>query len=182
MPTSNDMQSRANARALRKAQRDASVERSQTEAVTLSAASEAQEGDKPVFKPAAVNDAPVVKAKPKVSRAERTAVEKRRAEHQAQRDSEVSPEPVNIEEAVKRWDGTGNPPLHVLNAVAETLDKEVRDEGKVIAAAAAKGAYDVYLGRAVGKRSRHQNMRAQMAAGEAVIAAQRAKTDRNENA
>lgn len=179
MPTSNDMQSRANARALRKARRDANVERSQTEAVNLSALS--QEQEKPVSRPAAVNDAPVVKAKPKVSRAERTAVEKRRAEHQAQRDSEASPEPVNIEEAVKRWDGTGNPPLHVLNAVAETLDKEVRDEGKVIAAAAAKGAYDVYLGRAVGKRSRHQNMRAQMAAGEAVIAAQRAKTDRNDN-
>lgn len=174
MPTTDDLKSRANARALRKANREGNVERAQTEAVVQATQSETQETAKPVVNPTNVNPTrtapPVAK---KATRAQVAAVGKRKAEVQAQADSELSPEPVDIEEATQRWSGVGNPPLHLLNAVAEKIDAEVRDEGKSVAAAAAKGAYDSYIGKVVGKRNRHQHMRAQIAAGEASIAARR---------
>jgi hypothetical protein len=179
MPTTNDLKSRAEARALRKAARDGHVDQAHAEAVALSNVSEAQAAAKTPADPANAippkqEDKGVIKKMK--SRATQTAIGRRAAEVQAQKDAERTPAPVDIPTEVDRWNGMGNPPLHLLNAAAEQHDTTVRDEGKVVAAAAAKGAYETYVGRIAPSRNRHARMRAQMAAGEAIIA-QKAETE-----
>ncbi len=183
MPSTDDLKARADARALRKAQRDGNVEKMHSEAVALANKSEEQAAAKTPDAPA--NTTPPAQpplkgaAKATQTRAAQTAKGRRQAEVQAQKDAERAPEPVNIEAAVERWDGMGNPPLHILNAAAERADATLRDEGKAVAAAAAKGAYETYVGRIAPSRNRHARMRAQAAAGEAIIAARKAN-DENE--
>lgn len=174
MPTTDDLKARANARALRKAARDGNVEAAQTEAVKLAQVSEKQAAEKAPAEPASVNTAQAPRGviKQQNTRANVTKAGRKAAERQAQVDAERAPEPVNVEAEAERWNGMGNPPLHLLNAAAERIDAEVRNEGKEVAAAAAKGAYEVYVGKVVGKRNRHARMRAQQAAGEAILAKQ----------
>lgn len=175
MPTTDDLKARANARALRKAARDGNVEAAQTEAVKLAQLSQEQAAAKTTPDPDSINtptQTPRGAVKQQNTRANLTKAGRKAAERQAQVDAERSPEPVNVEAEADRWDGMGNPPLHLLNAAAERIDAEVRSEGKEVAAAAAKGAYEVYVGKIVGKRNRHARMRAQQAAGEAILAKQ----------
>ncbi len=178
MPTTDQLNLRADARAARKAAREGNVERAQAEAVAQAKLSEEQEASKPSNDPTNVNPAPKPAKKPAATRAQQTAAERRKAEIIAQRDAERSPKPVNVEEGIERWNGMGNPPLHLLNAASESIDRETRDEGKRVAAAAGKGAYEAYVGVAPGGRNRHARMRAQIAAGEMAIAA-RQKKDEN---
>lgn len=180
MPSTDDLKARADARALRKAQRDGHVERAHAEAVTLSTTSEAQAAAKTPADPANAippTQTPRGVIKKMQSRAVQTAKGRREAEVQAQKDAERTPEPVDVVAETERWNGMGNPPLHLLNAAAERHDAVVRDEGKAVAAAAAKGAYETYVGRIAPARNRHARVRAQIAAGEASIAAQKAKDE-----
>lgn len=180
MPSTNDLKARADARALRKAQRDGNVEKAHQEAVALSNVSEAQAAAKTPADPANAippTQTPRGQVKRQQTRAAKTAVERRAAEQQAQADAERTPEPVDVVVEAERWDGVGNPPLHLLNAAAAQHDTAVRDEGKAVASAAAKGAYEAYVGRIAPTRNRHARMRAQIAAGEASIASRKANDE-----
>jgi hypothetical protein len=183
MPSTDELQKRAQLRQLRKQQQQANVEQAHTEAVAQSAKSEQNEAakkptqpaDKVTQKPAA----PSADARAK-TKAQQKAAAKRAAEAQADKDARRSPEPVDMEKFEAEAVPGSNLSLHQLNAIAEKLDREVRDEGKEVAAAAAKGAYETYVGRLAGKRSRHAHMRAQIQAGEQQIAARRAAEARQQ--
>lgn len=180
MPTSDDIRKRQDARRLRKEAQQGHVDRAHSEAVTQAEASAQNEAGKAPADPS--NTGPgnaqtaVVAARASANtakrgtRAEQKLAAKRQTEVQARRDGERSAPQVDVEAELNRWDGTGSPPLHLLNAVAIRHDAELRDEGKDIASAAARGAYETYLGKSAVKRDRHARMRAQIAAGEAQIA------------
>ena len=186
MPSTDDIRKRQEARQLRKLAQQGHVEQAQTEAQAQSATSEANEAAKAPHDPSNVgqgNAAAQAQAQRTVAKSTRKetvqakkAQAQRTAEVQAKRDSERSPAVVDVEKELERWNGLGSPPLHLLNAVAQKLDTETRDEGKDIASAAAKGAYDTFLGKRSQKRDRHARMRAQIAAGEAEIARREAQT------
>jgi hypothetical protein len=180
MPTAEDLKKRSEARALRRANQQSAIEKAHTEAAD--AAEKQQQNQKGRDATAELtNVAPKPKAKP-TPRAETVRKGKAAAEVQARKDSELTPEEVNVEQEFERWDGRGAAPLHVLNAIAKRIDGEVRDEGREIAAAAGKAAYEVYTGKLGGKRNRYGKMRAQIAAGQAKLDADKAKAaDTNAN-
>lgn len=175
MPSNEDLQNRARARELRKENRQKAVEMAHAEAQQ---ASETQSENQAARKtePVASNLTPKPKPKP-VSRAETVRKEKAAHEVQARKDIEAVPAQVDVDSEFEKWDGRGAPPLHVLNALANKTDSEIRDEGKEIATAAGKAAYEVYTGKLAGKRNRYSRMRAQIAAGEAARAADQRKNE-----
>lgn len=177
MPSNDDLQNRQRARELRKAGRQTAIETAHAEAQT---ASETQQVNQEARRDdvVATNIAPKpAAAKAKVTRAATVRVEKAVHEEAARRDAELRPAEVDVDAEFDKWDGRGAPPLHVLNALAAKTDGEIRDEGREIASAAGKAAYEVYTGKLAGKRSRHSRMRAQIAAGQAQVDARKTATD-----
>lgn len=182
MPTVDELKQRQQARELRKAQRQTNVERAHVEAFQLSdvqaqnqvASDKAKaEADEVAQINAAKLDRGIVPApKPTVSaRTTQTRKDKLIHARQADVDAQRMPEPTDAEAEFAKWDGFGQPPLHVLNAIAEQQDRATRDAAKDVANAAGKAAYETYVGKVGVGRNRHARMRTQIAAGEQQIAA-----------
>ena len=177
MPNTDDLKARAQARELRKQKRAAAVEQAHAQDQGASAKQQANEAAREKAKAiemerlSAGKPAPAKPAKPKRSDVTRAA--KAQHEVEAAKDARRVPEPVDVNAEFDKWSGQGTPPLHVLNALASNIDAEARDAGKDIAQAAGKAAYETYVGKIAGGRNRHARMRAQIAAGEAKLAAQK---------
>lgn len=179
MPNTDDIARRAELRKARKEAQQSAVEKAQSEAATQAATSEQQAAEKVATAKAVVaGEAPKPVAKPIATPTQRAktkqeakAATKRAAEVQAERDIRKAPEPVDLRKLEAEALPGSNLSLHQLNAIAEKADRELRDEGKEIAEAAAKGAYSTYIGKVEGRRNRHAKLRAQMEAGNAARAA-----------
>lgn len=189
MPSSEDLARRAQLRKERKENQQKAIEQAHDEA-QRQATGTAEKGPEPVVvtKAAAAAAETPAKAKepqpiiptpaPQKTQVQRKA-EKEKAKHdqkratelQAAKDSARSPEPLNIKKLEDESAPGTELSLHQLNAIAEKADRELRDEGKAVAEAAAKGAYGAFVQQVEGKRNRHARMRAQIAAGEAQLAA-----------
>lgn len=166
MPNADDLKRRAQARELRKANREKAVETAHAEAQQqVAKQQENQTARKP--QATATNEAPKPVAK-RPSRTEAVKAEKKAHEVEARKDATKLPSAVDVEGELEKWDGMGTPPLHILNAIASKIDTSIRDEGKEIATAAGRAAYETYVGKLGGKRNRYGRMRAQIAAGEAA--------------
>lgn len=181
MPNVDDLKTRQAARQLRKEQREVHVVKAHDQDAKLSDIQAGNQQRTAIASEAAAatkerNDASIDKgivpepAKRKPTRTETTRVQKIKHAREAERDARNIPAELDVDKELEKWNGEGSPPLHILNAVAEQADKRIRDEGRDIAQAAGKGAYEAYVGKVVGKRSRHAHMRAQVAAGEMQIA------------
>lgn len=188
MPNADDMKLRQDARQRRKEQRDGHVVKAHEQDARLSDIQAGNQQRTAIANEAAAStkerhDASIDKgivpeaAKRKPTRTETTRVAKVKHARQAEVDARVIPKELDVDKELAKWSGEGSPPLHVLNAVAEQADKRIRDEGRDIAQAAGKGAYEAYVGKVAGKRSRHAHMRAQVAAGEAQIALRKKTAD-----
>jgi hypothetical protein len=174
MPNTDDLKARAAARELRKQKREAAVVAAHDQDVAGSAKQQENEVVREKAKAAELDrlssgrPAPAKPAKPK--RADVTRAAKAAHERDAAVDARRVPDPVDVGAEFEKWSGQGTPPLHVLNALASSIDAEARDAGKDIAQAAGKAAYETYVGKIAGNRNRHARMRAQIAAGEAKLA------------
>lgn len=178
MPNADDLKRRAQAREMRKANREKAVETAHAEAQQQVAK---QQENQTARKPQAIATNETPKPAPKrQSRTETVKAEKKAHEAEARKDASNLPSGVDVESELEKWDGLGAPPLHVLNAIASKIDTSIRDEGKEIATAAGKAAYETYVGKLGGKRNRYGRMRAQVAAGE--VLQQQRQQQQNESA
>ena len=183
MPSQEEMKKRQEARLLRKQRQEENIENSHTEAVKLAALSQEQAAAKNAAAARTASEPPKKPAPQPTGTQRRAAAQQKRArekataEARAEKDANLTPAEPDFAVLEAEMAEGASLSLHQLNIIAERQQREARDEGKDIAAAAAKGAYETYIGKVAGKRSRHAHMRAQQAAGEAKIREQQARQE-----
>lgn len=193
MPTTEDLTRRAQLRKERKDAQQMAIEKAHAETQASATGVTPKEPEVVVTKasagaaptPAKAEEkAPIIPAPKPQKTQNQVRAEKEKAKADQQRATELqaakdaSRTPVAVDFAQLENDSAPGTPLtlHQLNSIAERADRELRDEGKAVAEAAAKGAYGAYVQKVEGKRNRHSRMRAQIQAGNEALAA-RSKAD-----
>lgn len=167
MPNPEAMKNAAQKREARRAAREANTDAANTQEVEQAKLTELQ--NKARVDPEAAAELreqsksrPVVK---KVSKAERQAAARKAADAQAEVDvrvtNEVSEDDLDLTKYAERGE---EPPLHILNALAQRNDQAIRDDAREMAQAVGKMVYEQANSRdSRGRHARERRMKMIMA-------------------